>query len=528
MFHAIIYDNRTSNGYTFYEETPSFPDEFRSPIKDICHLYSEPATNNTSVRYAPLGDGAYLLSVVFRVSGSEHQLRRHFHIVHFLMDKTVAEDFFSTPFCTDALISFAESCYQEKLKNFSGNWDAYRSSSGSTVSNTSNIRGETLYSCYLPKKFQLFVGMEFSGDADINYLMQTLPYAMRPSLSFAIGMETAKECRKIRFNFGTISDIQQLQSSGYNGCIGTDKYTLFIHDGKITSFGVEPSQTEQQVAAKFLTLIEAPYYPVLRYLIRNREALAEATEDLAAYLKTLRSVEVSTAIGKAQSNNEISAEVATAFRNLYSKTKKSPFANFVKGFFSPAPAPVQNPGRNANNTAANIPDKAAVQSDPSNLPQTAPQTNHTGTPAPSEILSIEPKETLADLDSTTMRPNNLLQSGSDNDQTPSPAPSQPGQPGPENSTQKQTGDTKPSQPTRSKPWTKGFSIGWLSIVLLGLAVFCLTMALSMRISAMPSETLGLFIITVDGAVTIVSNILSYLCGGITVYALIRLFRHKKK
>ena len=533
MFHAIIYDNRASKGFTFYENTPNFPTAFRAPIENICNQYSEPATDNSSVRYAALGEGAYLLSVVFRVSASEHQQRRHFRIVNFLMDRAVAEDFFSTPFCTEALVDFAHNCYLEKLQGFSGNWDAYRrrcSSTSHAISGAPNIKPEILYSCFLSKSSQVFVGMENSCDADINYLLNTLPYAMRPSLSFLIGMETAMECNRIRFNFGSIDDINRLQSNNYDGCAGMNKLTLFVHDGTITSTGVGPNQTERQLAAKLLKLISEPYYPVLRYLIRNRNGLISATEDLSSHLKSLRSMDVSMAIGKAESNNEISADVARAFRQLSAKSQKNP-ANFFSGLFAPAPAPVQNPGRNNRSSSAAASDKSSVQSPSTELPQAPAPTNSTPPPVPGGILKVEPKETLDDLDGTTMRPDNLLQGGGIDGQAcpaspkapaPPPKPQQPTHQNPSGSGQKQKGHAQSGQPPKASP------APWLLVVLLGLIALGLILILNLKVSTAPSGTLGIYIVSVDGVVSLFSNILSFLCGGITFYALTRLFGHKRK
>lgn len=529
MFHAIIYDNRTSEGFTFYEKTPGFPTALLPHVEAVCNLYSEPVTDNSSVRYCPLHESTYLLSVVFRVFTSEHQQRRHFHIVNFLIGKEEALDFFSTPFCTEALVGFAQSCYTEKLHNFTGNWDAYRRRCKNTLQDNPgapNTTPEILYSSFLAKKFQLFVGMENSCDNDINYLLNTLPYAMRPSLSFLIGMDSSLECKKTRFNFGSTSDIQRIHGNGYDGCAGTNKLTLFVRDGNITTSGVSPTQAEQELTTEILQLIGKPYYPVLRHLIRNREGLASAAQDLNSYLKHLHPLDISNAVGKAQSNNEISADVATAFKSLCGKSQKSTsFLKQVKEYFSPAPPPVRNPGRNTSSLPAAASGNPSGQSSSANLPQGTDPAYHDPSTAPNEILHVEPKDALDDLDSNTMRPR-------PNDPFPpapkDPVPQRPASPDPSipNNSKSGLGNPAPTPPRKQQP--NRFPVSWLIIALLGLAVFTLVLVLGLKISATPFKEIGVFLVTVDGVVSLGSNILSYICGGITFYALARLFGHKRK
>ena len=127
MLHTIIYDNRVEGGYTFYERTPGFPEEYLKDIASVCNTIGEPASESTSIRYQPLPGNMYLLSVVQRVLSAEHQSRRHFRSVNFLMDGAGAMEFFSVPFCSEILYAYASQCYQDRLVSYGRGWYYYRS-----------------------------------------------------------------------------------------------------------------------------------------------------------------------------------------------------------------------------------------------------------------------------------------------------------------------------------------------------------------------------------------------------------------
>lgn len=539
MIHAIIYDNRANkDGYTFYERTPGFPVDVLAQVQEVSHRYSEPVSGKPCIRYEPLKCGMYLLSVTFRMVNSEHQDRRHFRIVHFVMDREDAVDFFSTPLCTEALIRFADSCYQKLLQDFPGNWSEYRSLS-QTCSVNSMIHPELLYTCCFRDRFQAFIGLDTDPAAEINSLQGSLPYALRLELSFVIGMETAMECIGIRFNFGSIEEIRQLQGRNYEGCPGTKKLTLLLQNGTVTQSGSKPEQKEAELAARFHELSASKYYPVLRYLIQDQKGLIAAVEDLNAALKDYSSPKIHSAIGKAEANNEIDKTTSAAFRQIISSPQKPSFWDNIRTPFS-RPSPAPNPGR--RNAPANT----------GEVNTSAPNTEVTNSnplcPNP-EQFSLENQMTYQkfvagqqsrpELDNAGQQPEiltgNVRPADAPLDETihydtPQP-PVPPNEPVPPKQATPKPPHTEPVPPKLTMPKHQSYKvypIPWLVAAFLSLTVFILVLVLSVKLSVAPSTTLGVFIITLDGVCSIVSNILSYLCGGITIYALLRLFRRRKK
>lgn len=561
MLHAIIYDNRSKGGFSFYESTPNFPKEYRRPIEEICSRVETPLREGVAIRYAPLKDGYYLLSVVFRIFSVEEQNRRHYRIVNFLMNRSAAEDFFSTPFCQEALISVAKECYDQKLQNFPGNWDSYRRRSDPPMM-VQRMNPSTLYACYLQNDFQAFIGMDEAPDGEINYLLSTLPYELRLQLSFVIGMESAQECQGIRFNFGTVADVQRIHAGGYNGCIGTNKTMMLLQGNNWTMTSVA-NQAAQQRAGNLLTLFKSNTYPVFRYLIKNRTDFLNAADakDLSEILKGIPSTEFHAAVAKALANDEITEEESKNLRSSYSrpgKSNSSGIRGWVKEFFGGAPAPAPNPGRgNASRPSAGAgtparsgeeeseptgsPDGSAAQDQQENGQMLLLTGTITGAYVPLEDDLKDPGNTGSETAGTLQgqpgdpisvppapKPKQSVreEKPANGGQThTSPAAAQNGRSTHTPPAAAQTGNPKTAAPEkqRREPW--GLP---LFAMLLGLGGFALTLVLGLKISAAPAASMGVFLITVDGAFSILSLVLSFICGGITACALLRLCQRKKK
>lgn len=513
MIHAIIYDNRKSGGFTFYERTDGFPGSALSEVQDICNLYREPTTNDPSFRYAPIkGTEWYLLSVVSRVSQVEHQERSHTRSVHFLMDKAGASDFFSTPLCTKALYALAKDCYDKKLGNFSCDWNTYRQFTKKIPAEKSTealIRPDLMYSSLFRDRFQAFIGLDSDPAGQINHLLHALPHNLKPELSFLIGIENGGESKGTLFNFSSVPDIQKLQGSGYSDAARTVKLTLIAQNGMVsTGDGTGlPGEQELKLAENLLHMTNARYYPMLRHLIQDWQGLRDAIENgLQGAVPKYSRQQIMQAKGKALLEGAITEKECEAFIKAFYPEKKDIGIKLLKNPFAQKP-PAPNPGR------------GNAQPNAKPAPSTPPHAVYEQDPG--ELKATNIVDSRKDLD--TMHPDNQPEPPKSVN-NPANAPKAPGTRNPAGAA-----DPKPSE-SPNKPesaqQTRKFRIPpivWLFTALAGMIAFACVLFWGGSATA----SAGVLIITFDSVRRILTNILSYCFGLLTAYALIRLFCNVK-